>query len=110
MGHNTFRKWLLVRGLQSPLTRADFFLNICDALHPDAILTEDPDFNLLLGFSYTGADDWTPKFTVDQTLSTFWETPPTRSRRPRHAHVSTSVAVFARLVLDTLSTFTQEDN
>jgi hypothetical protein len=50
---NTFRKWLLVRGLQSPITRADFFLTICAALHPQARLNQDPDFNLLLGFSYS---------------------------------------------------------
>jgi hypothetical protein len=91
----------------SPHPRADFFLTICDALHPEALLTKDPDFNLLLGFSYAGEDDWMPKLTVDQALA---DTPLTRRRRPRRAHVSTSVAVFARLVLETLSTFTQEGN
>jgi hypothetical protein len=40
---------LLVRGLPSPITSANFFLTICDALHPQALLTQDPDFNLLLG-------------------------------------------------------------
>ena len=102
-------QWLPVRGLEPLTTRADFFLQICDAHHPQAHLIKDPDFNLLLGFSKVGGDAWTPTLTVDKALTAFWTTPDnTRGRRGRRAQLSTSVAVFAYLVLDAASKFTQE--
>jgi hypothetical protein len=44
----TLLAWLAIRGLELPNTRADRFLQICDKLHPEALLFADPDLGQLL--------------------------------------------------------------
>jgi hypothetical protein len=111
MVRNSLQKWLSVRGLEPQTTRADFFRQICYQLHPDSHLIRNPDLDVLFGLHHMGMDAWTQTLSVNEALTTFWTTPCISRRRTcRRDHVSLTVAMLLRFVLDIVSKFMPEGN